>query len=92
MLHHESAEDECHAEVGMDWFRAGEEADLVSFAGKYRELFGESAQKAKVLDLYRKYANIAKSDERGPYPTVAEARKKFYSMECQVPPAELEDE
>ena len=77
----------------LEWivFELGEEADLISFAGKYRELFGENAQKAKCLDHYRKYANIAKSDERGPYPTVAEARKKFYSMECQVPPAELEE-
>ena len=29
--------------------------------------------------------------ERGAYPTVAEARKKLYSMECQVPPGELEE-
>ena len=72
-------------------FELGHDADLISFALKYRELFGANAQKAKCLDLYRQYANVAKREERGPYRTVAEARKKLYSMECQVPPGELEE-
>ena len=42
---------------------------------------------------YRQYANIAKRKGLGQhrYPTVAKARKKLHSMECQVPPGELED-
>ena len=77
----------------LEWidFELGAEADLISFTWKHRELFGENAQKAKCLELYRQYASIAKREERGPYPTVAEARKNLYSMECQVPPRELEE-
>ena len=76
----------------LEWIvsELGEGAGLLDFARKYRELFGEKTQKANCLDLYRQYANIAKTEERGPYPTLADARKLSYSMECQVPPEELE--
>ena len=76
----------------LEWIvsELGEGADLLDFARKYRELFGEKTQKANCLDLYRQYANIAKTEECGPYPTLADARKLSYSMECQVPPEELE--
>ena len=85
--------------VKLEWLvhELGDEAGLGVFARKYHELFGEKigvdSQKAKCLKLYRQYASIAKREdlERGPYPTVAEARKKLYSMECQVPPDELEE-
>jgi len=66
-------------------------ANLISFARKFRELFGEHAQKASCLKLYREYANVAKRVDSGPYPTVAEAQKKAYTTECQVPPGELEE-
>ena len=77
----------------VEWivFELGKGADLIPFTRKYRDLFGEQAQKAKCLGLYRQYANIANRDDRGPYPTLAEARKKLYSMECQIPPGELEE-
>ena len=75
-------------------FELGKDADLVSFARKFQEIFGErineGSQKSNCLKLYRQYANIAKKDERGSYRTVAEAQTMSYSMECQVPPEELE--
>ena len=85
--------------VKLEWlgFELGEGASLVDFARKFRELFGEKinadSQKTTCLKLYRQYANIVerKDLERDAYPTVAEARKKLYSMECQVPPGELEE-
>eukprot|EP00973_Karenia_brevis_P090912 12404968-Karenia_brevis.AAC.1 len=85
--------------VKLEWlgFELGEGASLVDFARKFRELFGEKisadSQRTACLKLYRQYANIVerKDLERGAYPTVAEARKKLYSMECQVPPDELEE-
>ena len=84
--------------VKLEWLvlELGEEADIVVFARKFRELFGgkigADSQKAVCLKLYRKYVNIAKRDfERGQYATIDEARKKLYSMECQVPPGELDD-
>jgi hypothetical protein len=73
----------------------GKGADLVSFAREFRELVGdrmhEDSQRSNCLKLYRKYAGITETDERGSYRTVAEARKLAYSMECQVPPGELEE-
>ena len=85
--------------VKLEWLahQLGDDADLLVFARMYHKLFGEqggvAAQKGKCLKLYRQYANIAKRSDlgRGPYSTVAEARKKLYSMECQVPPDELEE-
>ena len=47
-------------------------------------------QKNTCLKLFREYADVANQDQRGPYPTVAEARKKLSFMECQVPPGEIE--
>ena len=77
----------------LEWleFELGKDAGLIPFARKFRELFGTQSQKAKCLDLYRQYANIAKREERGPYRTVADAQKSLYSKECQVPPSELEE-
>ena len=85
--------------VKLEWLvhELGGDAGLAAFARKYHELFGEKigldSQKAKCLKLYRQYANIVerKDLKRGAFPTVAEARKKLYSMECQVPPGELEE-
>ena len=85
--------------VKLEWLtlELGGEAELVAFARKFREFFGEKigadSQKAACLTLYRKYANIAKREDLGrhQYETVAEAQEKLYSMECQVPPEELED-
>ena len=84
--------------VKLEWltFELGGEAELVEFARKFRELFGEKigadSQKAACLTLYRKYANITKREDLGrhQYESIAEAREKLYSMECQVPPEELE--
>ena len=73
----------------------GEGAGFVSFAREFREFVGErmkeESQRTACLKLYRKYAKIAQTNERGPYSTVAEARKLAYAMECQVPPGELEE-
>ena len=80
--------------VKLEWLglELGEGASLVDFARKFRELFGERiGEKAACLKLYRQYANIAERSLRGPYSTVAEAQKKLYSMECQIPPEELEE-
>ena len=76
----------------LEWIthELGEDAEFIPFARKFRELFGEKTPRSKCLDLYRKYAKIETRKEQGPYPTVAEAQKKLYSMECQVPPEELE--
>ena len=85
--------------VKLEWLglELGNGARLVDFARKYQDFFGEKtgadSQRAACLKLYRQYANIGerKDLERGAYPSVAEARKKLYSMECQVPPGELEE-
>ena len=68
----------------LEWivFELGQEADLISFAWKYRELFGENMQKAKCLELYRKYANIAKRGERGALPHSSRSAREvlFHGM------------
>ena len=54
-------------------FELGEEAGLVTFARKFRELFAErigvDSQKDACLKLYRKYAKIetSKNLKQGPY-------------------------
>ena len=88
----------------LEWmvFELGEHAPLVTFAQKFRELFGEKigedSQKDACLKLYRKYAKIATSDDlkQGPYASEEEAHKKLaqkmlYSKQAQVPPEELEE-
>ena len=83
-------------------FELGEEAGLVTFARKFRELFAErigvDSQKDACLKLYRKYAKIetSKNLKQGPYaPEVEEhnrlAQKMLYSMQAHVPPEELEE-
>lgn len=44
----------------------------------------------KVMNLYRQYAKIGQTTERGPYATVGLARKYAYTSRSQVPPEELE--
>ena len=79
--------------VKLEWLalELGDGASLLDFAGKFRELFGASSTKVVCLKLFRKYAKIDRTDQRGFYSTVAEARKFAYSKECQVPPGELEE-
>ena len=79
--------------VKLEWlaFELGDGTRFVDFARKFHELFGVDSPKAVCLELYRKYAGIVETAERGSYRTVAEARKLAYSMECQVPPGELEE-
>lgn len=64
----------------------GQDADLITFAEKYRQRFGASATKGSCLHLFRSYGSINTTAERGQYPSVAEARKNAYAMECQVSP------
>ena len=64
-------------------FELGEEAELVTFARKFRELFAErigvESQKDACLKLYRKYAKIDKREDlkEGPFSSEAEAHKKL---------------
>jgi hypothetical protein len=82
----------------LEWLvhQLGDDAEFLVFARMYHKLFGRqgelAVQKGKCLKLYRQYANISKRSDLGrkPYSTIAEAREKSYSMECQVPPDELE--
>lgn len=59
----------------------GHDADLITCAEKYRQLFGATVNKAKCLGLCRMYKDLAKTAARGQYPSVAEARNKAYAME-----------
>ena len=80
----------------LEWLvmELGHEANLVDFAGKYRELFDNTRttnQKVGCLDLFRKYANIAKTDNKGDYADLRTAQKLAYSKESQIPPRELQE-
>ena len=80
----------------LEWLvmELGHEANLVDFAGKYRELFDNTRttnQKVGCLDLFRKYANIAKTDNKGDYADLRTAQKLAYSKESQIPPRDLQE-
>ena len=79
----------------LEWLimELGDGADLVTFATKFLELFGNTRmtkQKASCLELFRRYANIAETDEKGAYEDLRIARKPAYNKECQIPPQELQ--
>ena len=76
----------------------GRDSSLGAFARRFKRTFprvginAQSSQKAASLKLYRAYAAVDRDDlDKGAYATVDEARKKLYSMECQIPPGELEE-
>ena len=69
----------------------GDDEDLLTFASKYLELFkekikGVNNQKQYCLQLYREYAKVHELQVKGPYNTLAEARKMSYSCVSHVPP------
>ena len=67
-------------------------ADFGTFARKCCEIFGTAhITEVKCMHLYRQYAKIGQTAEQGPYPTLALARQKKYTMLSQVPPEELEE-
>ena len=74
----------------MEWltWELGADAGLVDFAKRFRELFGESigvkSQKSACLELYREYAKVDQMEERGPYETLALARKKLVKTQRGV--------
>ena len=80
----------------LEWLtmELGYEADIVEFSRKYLELFENTRtteQKAACLQLYRKYANIAETTDKGEYEDLRTAQKLLYSKESQIPPRELQD-
>ena len=80
----------------LEWLimELGHEANLVDFASKYLELFRDTRttrQKDGCLELFRKYANIAETKDKGDYTDVRTAQKLAYSKESQIPPRELQE-
>ena len=68
----------------------GDDADLLTFASKYLELFKEKVKGVNnknqyCLQLFREYAKVEQLQEKGPYNTLDEARKMSYRCVSHTP-------
>ena len=68
----------------------GDNANFDTFVAKYCELFGNDHKESKILNLFRQYAKIEQTAEKGPYATLTLAQKKMYTSMCQTPPQDNE--
>ena len=84
-------------EVKLEWLymELGVGRDLIAFAEKFMNLFSSVItstvkQKFTCLKLYRTYAGIDGATDKGDYSTIEDCRARLYTMECQIPPHELQ--
>ena len=83
--------------VKLEWLNMelGPGHDLVAFAEKCLFLFSgvitsTVKQKFTCLKLYRKYSGVDEVTGKGDYDSIELCREKLYTMECQIPPYELQ--